>query len=97
MKCGLGKMERVIDEATGQPVYLKPRGLRSKPKVKTVYVGRLFHDLRRSGVRNLVGAGVSEKIAMSISGHITRSVFDRYNIVSERGYFRSCSEVGRLP
>jgi len=84
MKCGLGKMERVIDEATGQPVYLKPRGLSSKPKVKTVYVGRLFHDLRRSGVQNLLRAGVSEKIAMCISGQIIRSVFDWYNIVSDR-------------
>jgi integrase len=43
----------------------------------------LFHDFRRSCVRNLENAGTPRKVAKSITGHLTDSVYERYHVVKE--------------
>jgi integrase len=48
------------------------------------YQGRIFHDFRRTCARDLIRAGVPQAVAMSITGHLSTSMFTRYNITDER-------------
>lgn len=58
------------------------------------YDGLIPHDLRRSAVRNMIRVGVSQTVAMSISGHKTIAVFQRYDITDERDRQAAMTRVG---
>jgi integrase len=67
-------------------------GVKTGPKVWQ-YKGLLIHDFRRSGVRNLIRSGVPRRIAMKISGHLTESTFERYNIVDSTDLHEAMAKV----
>ena len=58
------------------------------------YSGLIPHDLRRSAVRNMIRVGVSQTVAMSISGHKTIAVFQRYDITDERDKHLAMNRIG---
>ena len=94
-------MAKFIEAQPRQSEYLFARGLKPIKDFReswTLACGRagvpglMFHDLRRTAVRNLRRAGVAESVIMKITGHRTRAVFERYNITDQS----DTQEAGRM-
>jgi integrase len=98
-QCVQGKErdDQVFTRSGNEPV-LDFRGTWSRLTASAGLPGLLFHDLRRSAVRNMVRRGVPETVAMKISGHKTRSVFDRYDVTSGADLEQAAAriEAGRV-
>lgn len=101
-ECSRGKSGDafVFTRRSGKPVRAFRRAWEKATEAAGV-PGLLVHDLRRTGVRNMIRNGVPQSVAMQISGHKTISVFKRYDIVDEGDLRlaaqRMSSGIGAMP
>jgi len=74
------------------PVFVNPKTGEAWQDIRKMFrrackaaelTGLWFHDLRRSFITNARRRGIQESVVMRMSGHRTRAVFERYNVVSE--------------
>lgn len=79
---GVTRIVDLVFHRDGQPIK-DPRRAWTTACHKAGVDGMLFHDLRRSMVRNAIRAGVPQSVVMKMSGHTTVAVFTRYDITSE--------------
>ena len=77
-----GRISRHLVHRYGRPVGSTEKAW-NNACIRAGHPGMYFHDLRRTAVRNMVRAGIRESVAMAITGHKTRAVFERYNIIDE--------------